>query len=287
MSAADNKIALVTGADGGIGKETALQLARLGYTIAFTSRNETKAKGTLASLKQASPAPHRYFIADLADREQVFALADQVRATYDHLDALVNNAGVFNDKYRQAPDGMEHTLAVNVRAPFMLCNLLLDLLNYAADGRIVNVSSALHYRGAPDWQQLGHYPKYSGYQAYADSKLLLTTMTHELGRRTNELSIGVASLHPGVITSGLFRDYQNKGPIMRSLLGLATMFMTTPEKGARGSVMLASSPQFSKAKTLYLDKTKPATPHKDTLVAENGKKLWTWLQSQSDLTTLI
>lgn len=285
------KIAVLTGADGGIGLATAQGLAAKGFTLALVCRTKEKGQAALAAINRVSALPHRLFLADLADKEQVYSLADALHECYDAVELLVNNAGLMSLTPRTAPDGLELTMAVNVRAPFMLCNLLLDRLNHGHDPRIINVSSALHERGKVNWQQLERYASpesdYSGWRIYSDSKLMLTTFTQELAQRTSQLPLTVGSLHPGVISTQLGRDFDDYGWLGTTAFKLAKLFMLSPEQGAAPSIKLATDPSLAGKKGIYLHRLKAKAPHPDAGVPAHGQALWKWLSAKSGLVTMV
>jgi NAD(P)-dependent dehydrogenase (short-subunit alcohol dehydrogenase family) len=284
------KVVVITGADSGIGLEAAKVLAKQGYEIALVCRTKERGNNALAILKSITGpnTQHRLFLADLADREQIFSVTDALKETYDHIDLLINNAGLMSYKKQLAPDGLELQLAVHVRAPFMLINLLLDRVNAAPAGRIVNVSSDLHKSGFLQWDDMSFaQTPYSMMRAYGNSKMALTTMTNELSRRLAGLPLTIGSLHPGVIKTNLFRNFKDMNFLAKATLSLANVFLMTPEQGAKSILMLATDPKLEGQKSIYLHKTTVGKAIPATYEAEAGKRLWKWLEIESTLITMI
>ena len=150
-----NKIVLITGATAGIGKETAIQLAKKGAEIVFPARDMTRGEATrLEIIKQSGQQAVTAYPCDLASFASIRDFAAQVSANYDRLDVLINNAGIWPTTRTLSKDGIEMTFAVNHLAPFLLTNELLPLLKNSPAGRIVTVSSALHPRGTIDFENL-------------------------------------------------------------------------------------------------------------------------------------
>src|ERR1017187_7923253 len=180
------KTCIVTGANSGIGKETALGLARMGAHVGMGCRNAEKGKAALEEIRRESGSSQvDLLIADMSSQASVRALAEQIRQKYSRLDVLVNNAGGAAPARTLSADGIEMTLATNHLGPALLTLLLLDVLKASAPSRIVNVSSSVAQRPARlDMNDLQFQRrKYRGTAGYAQSKLLMNAFTFELARR--------------------------------------------------------------------------------------------------------
>ena len=236
-----NKIVLVTGATDGIGKETALQLARRGARVLVHGRSAERCQQAVDEIRSASGNPQvEYLLADFASLAQVRALAAEVEQRVERLAVLVNNAGVYFKERKLSEDGYEMTFAVNHLAHFLLSNLLLPLLKKSPAGRIVTVSSTMHTVRDLDMDNLQGEKHYSGNGAYALSKLGNILMTHELAERLAGSSITANCLHPGVIDTKL----------LRNAFGMSGSSL---ESGAATSVYLASSPEVAGVSGKYFD----------------------------------
>jgi len=271
------KICLVTGANSGIGFETAKALARMGARVGLICRAPAKCEETKSAILQAVPdAELDSFAADLSSQAEIRRVAADITRTYPKIDVLINNAGIVENTFKRSVDGIEMTFAVNHLAYFLLTNLLLEPIKAAAPSRIINVSSAAHFGARMDFDDLQGEKGYNGWRAYSQSKLANILFTYELARRLAGTGVTVNCLHPGVIGTKLFR---NLG-IINTLAGI---FLSSPEKGAETSVYLASSPEVEGVTGKYFD-NKRAVPSSSASYNEaDAKRLW---QISAELTHL-
>jgi len=271
------KICLVTGANSGIGFETAKALARMGARVGLVCRTPAKCEDAKSTILQAVPdAELGSFAADLSSQAEIRRVAADITRTYPKIDVLINNAGIVENTFKRSVDGIEMTFAVNHLAYFLLTNLLLEPIKAAAPSRIINVSSAAHFGARIDFDDLQGEKGYNGWRAYSQSKLANILFTYELARRLAGTGVTVNCLHPGVIGTKLFR---NLG-IINTLAGI---FLSSPEKGAETSVYLASSPEVEGVTGKYFD-NKRAVPSSSASYNEaDAKRLW---QISAELTHL-
>src|SRR3989442_1130613 len=179
-----DRVWIVTGANWGIGKATALGLARLGGTLVLACRNAERGEVAREEITRATGNDKMsVMIVDMANQSSIRSFAEEFRRTHDRLDALVNNAGVFRRHRHVTVDGLEETFAVNYLGGCLLTHLLLDLLKACAPSRVVNVSSSAHEGGGIDFDDLQGEGRYSGFRAYGQSKLAQVLFTCELARR--------------------------------------------------------------------------------------------------------
>ena len=197
-------IALVTGATDGIGRATALALARRGYYVIVHGRSAERVDAACAEISRTVKGAFvGACVADLSLYDEVHDAAALLLADNPHIDVLVNNAGVFLPERGTNPQGHELTLAVNHLGHFLLTHLLLPRLLAAPQGRVVNVSSMMHAAGRIDLDDLHLARGYSGRDAYASAKLANVLFTFELARRLEASPVTVNALHPGVIATKL------------------------------------------------------------------------------------
>jgi NAD(P)-dependent dehydrogenase (short-subunit alcohol dehydrogenase family) len=255
---------LITGATDGIGRQTALEVAAKGADLIVHGRNAAKLERLVEELGRVPG--HREIAAlraDLADLEQVRELARELLERFDHLDVLLNNAGVYMNELVRTPQGHEATWAINVLAPMLLTHLLLPRLRESEDGgRVVNVSSIAHNRGSANWDAVDAPRSFDPYPAYARSKLALTLLTVELARRVGERPL-LVSLHPGVVSTKLLTEgFGMQGP-------------DSLHDGAATSVYLATAPtsQLRKHQGGYFERSKPAATHPLVRDPEAGTRL--------------
>jgi NAD(P)-dependent dehydrogenase (short-subunit alcohol dehydrogenase family) len=237
-----NTIALVTGANSGLGKATAIALAKLGYTVVMVARDRERGLAAQRAIAVASgSATVELLLADLASQQAIHALVRAFRERHDQLHLLVNNVGNSFMTRQVSPDGIEMSLAVNHLAPFLLTNLLLDTLRASVPARIVNVGTRLNTAIDLDDIQFERRP-YRGLQAYAQSKLGNLHMTFELAQRLAGTGVAVNCVYPGVFRSNLGR---NAGPTPRWMDIVTTIsrpFLMSPEQAAERVLYLATAP---------------------------------------------
>ncbi len=269
------KTCLVTGTSAGIGKATAIGLAKMDATVVAVMRDSDKSKAALTEIKAKSGRGDDaliYLPADLASQQSVRELATDVNRRFDRLDALINNAGVTEFRRSLTSDGIETTFAVNVLTPFLLTNLLIEKLKSSAPSRIANVSSAASDGARIDFDNLQGEKKYSSFGSYGQSKLALNLVTVEFSRRLAGTGVTANFLHPGTIRTDL--GSHGIHPVLQGIAKFVKLFMTSPDKGARTSIYLASSPEVENVTGKYFSNSKEqkANPISyDELVA---KRLW-------------
>ena len=256
------KTILITGATDGIGKQAAIKLAQMGARILIHGRNPEKAEAVRLEIIQASNNPLvETVIADLQSLKQVRNLASEVKKRTDHLDVLINNAGVYVNKRRLSEDGYEMTFAVNHLAPFLLTNLLLDLLKKSSPSRVVTVSSVGHKMVYLNLANLQGKFFFWDWVAYCRSKLLNILFTFELSERLKGSGVVANAVHPGVISSNLLKSAR---------LGSSM----TVEDGADPIVYLASSPDLVTVSGKYFNRLKIGNSSAISKRVNLRKKIW-------------
>jgi NAD(P)-dependent dehydrogenase (short-subunit alcohol dehydrogenase family) len=268
------KTVLVTGASAGIGLEASVKLAALGAELVLVARDRARGEAAVATVKNRSgSAAVALKICDFASFAQTRTLAADVVATCPRLHVLVNNAGGVSSTREVTASGLERTFAVNHLAPFLLTNLLLDLLRHSAPARVVVVASAVHRSGTMPFDNLQfEQDGYGVMRAYARSKLANVLFTRELARRLAGTGVTANCLHPGAVATNIWSQAPRS---VKPLLALAKMFMLSAEKGADTIVYLATSPEVDGATGGYYEKNREVEPaaiaRDDTLARE----LWT------------
>jgi len=266
-----NKICLITGATSGIGKTTALGLAKLGMNVIFNTRDETRGQKVKDELiRQSGNQNIEVLFCDLGSFQSVCNFVNQVKSRYEKIDILINNAGVWTTKKELSEDGIEMQFAVNHLAPFLLTNNLLDWLKKASQGRIINVSSGVHYRGKIDLSDPEFIEKpYVSINAYTLTKIANILFTRELSKRLSETNITANSLAPGWVNTGLFRDTNLFVKIAARWLALS------PEKGAETMIYLSGSDKVENVTGEYFSRNKIKRSGRVTYDAELATRLWT------------
>lgn len=266
------KTALVTGATGGIGKVTALELARQGYQVLLTSRDPSKGQRVMEELRaQSGNDALELFVGDLSSMEDVHRIALEVYEKHPKLGVLVNNAGGLFNQRQTTIDGFEYTFAFNHLAYFLLTNLLLPSLKAARDARVVTVASSANRFATMRWNDLQFSTRYSGWFAYGQSKLMNVLFANALARRLGGTDVTSNSLHPGVVDTGFGKTTTG----LNRLVGrAANLFSITPEKGAENSLYLATSPEVAAVTGRYFIKEKPARANHLAYDEDTQERLW-------------
>jgi NAD(P)-dependent dehydrogenase (short-subunit alcohol dehydrogenase family) len=232
------KVCIVTGANTGIGKATAAGLARAGATTVLACRDEARGSAALAEIRAQIPgADLHLLLLDLGSQAKIRDFVRAFEEKFQRLDVLVNNAAVFPLKRATTSDGLEMQFGVNHIGPFLLTNLLLPRLEASAPSRVVVVSSMVHYGKTLDFDDLQSERKYDSMGVYGRSKLANILFVRALAKRLEGKRVTVNALHPGVIATDLTRG------MMLPIRFLIKLFLKSPEKGARASLHLATSPE--------------------------------------------
>lgn len=263
------KTCMVTGGNTGLGKSTALALARMGAQVIIFSRDPAKGATAQAEIKSATGnAQVDVLVGDLSSQRSIRNAVAEFKSRYQKLHVLVNNAGVNVGTRTVTEDGLEATFATNHLGPFLLTNLLLDVLKASAPSRIVNVSSGAHAMGDIQLDDLGFEKKYSPFKAYSQSKLANVLFTFELARKLQGTGVTVNAVDPGTVRTSLGSDQR----LFRILVKLP--IFVTPEKGALTAIRVASAPELEKVTGKYFAKEKEKESSKRSQDAALAKQLW-------------
>jgi len=288
------KTCIVTGANSGIGKETALGLARMGARVVLVCRNEEKGRQALEDIRRETGSSQLDLLsADMSSFESVRELAAQVHQQYQRLDVLINNAGTAIVRRALSADGIEMTVAGNHLGPALLTLLLLDLLESSAPSRVVNVSSEAHRGARFDLNSLQSAPRNEGpprrgfgpppsLKAYGLSKLMMNAFTFELARRLQGSGVTVNCLHPGVVATNIWPA--DAPLIFRMIMAVAKPFMLTPKRGAETSFYLATSPEVATVSGQYFIKSKRAESSPLSRDPKVIADIWQWTEKTVGVT---
>ncbi len=267
------KVCLVTGANAGIGKATAIGLARMGAAVVMVCRSRERGESAKAEIAaKAGSQDLDLLIADLSSQGSVRKLARTVISRYPQLHALINNAGAITPRRRLTVDGLETQFAVNHLAPFLLTNLLLDTLKESAPARVVTVSSQVHSKSPLDLDDLGSEREYTASQVYRKTKLANILFTYELTRRLEGTGVTANCLHPGVIATKLLDDYM--GGSYEAGFGSGTPFGDSPEQGAAVVLHVATSPEIEGLSGKYFYDNAVSETAPVTYDEEHARRLW-------------
>ncbi len=250
--------AVVTGATSGIGTEIARGLLRRGFTVGIVGRNPGKTDRTAEELRASVPgAEVETYLADLSELDQVRDLASELHRRNDRLDVLVNNAGINSDTPLNSSDGFNVMLATNYLAPFLLTNLVIDLLEAAAPSRVVNVASEAHRLA--DHIDVDHLTDFvptgfsSAQRLYGRTKLELILFTQELAARVADKRITVNAMCPGLVATNI----SGEGALFTRLAAVAsrTPVIRRPEQGASLAIRMACDTAFAGRTGEFLSST--------------------------------
>lgn len=268
----NGKIIIVTGANTGIGFNTALDLAKRGATIICACRDKTRTEQAIEQIKSTSNSKNVFFEElDLASLDSVRKFAKSFREKYQKLDILVNNAGVWMTEYSKTKDGFEMHFGVNHLGHFLLTNLLLDLLIKSGPSRIVNVSSELHYRGQIHWDDIMLEKNYGSLKGYAQSKLANVLFTIELKNRLQGTNVTSVSLHPGVVKTELGRNFNG---CVSCLAKIFSCCLKTSEQGAQTTIYCCTNKTIPLNNGLYFSDKKVKQLNSKIANDEDAKRLW-------------
>lgn len=263
------KVCIVTGANTGIGKETALGLAKLRATVVMVCRDRERGEAALREIKQKSGNDRvELMICDFSSQNSIRQFAGDFNQQHDRLYVLVNNAGVVLRERSMTEDGLESTFAINHLGYFLLTNLLLDVLKKSAPSRIVNVASTAHKYGKLDVNAWPAGSSFSAFGAYANSKLANVLFTYELARRLEGTGVTANCLHPGGVGTNLYRGLPK---FLQALIKLVTI---GPERGARTSIYLASSPEVEGVTGKYFARRRQQKSSEASHNEEAARRLW-------------
>ena len=262
-----DKIVLITGATSGLGKETALALARLGATIVMTTRDQQKGEQTRQELIASTQNKAIDVMScDLASFVSIRQFCAEFLEKYKELHVLVNNAGISNFHRKLSKDGIEETFAVNYLAPFLMTNLLLERIKESAPSRIVNIVSGFH-SGTVQFDDLEFTKNYSGFKVYGHSKIALILFTRLLAQKLEGSGVIVNCANPGMSRTNIGQD---AGAVMRMFFKILAK---NPARGAQTAVYLASDPDLTISGE-YFEKKQVMKINPETYDMDAANKLW-------------
>ena len=267
------KIFLVSGATDGIGRVTAMELARAGGQVMLIGRDRAKAERVVGRIKRESGNQRVEFeLADLSSQSDIRALAGRLNDRLEHLDVLVNNVGAWFQRRQLSVDAIEMTFALNHLSYFLLTGLMLEKLRRAPTARIVNVSSMAHRGRQVDFDDPQGSGRYSGWRAYQASKLANIHFTFRLAENLDGASVSANCLHPGFVASKF--GHNNRGWLKWSMILAQQLAAISETKGARTSVHLASSEAVEGVSGKYFDKCEIAECSAASHDAHARERLW-------------
>jgi len=272
---------IITGATDGIGKQTAHDLAQLGYSIGLVGRDQEKGDSVLNEIACATNNHSlKFFKADLSVIKNLDNLSNDIKKEYDSINILINNAGAYFNKYIVTKEGLEMTFALNHLSYFKLTQLLMDIIKIDQPGRVINVASSAHFGAKLDMNNIQMKKRYKGWTAYCNSKLMNILFTYEIHKRYKDLGITFNCLHPGFVDTS-FGD-NNTGLGKKILTIGKKLIAINVIKGASTSVYLASSNEVKNVSGEFFDKSKSVKSSKVSYSVSNQLTLWSYSEKILD-----
>lgn len=270
----NGKTVLITGADGGIGREITRALAKQGAGLVMACIDVDDARPLCEEIKKESGnGAVEIMQLDLASLDFIRKFAGSFSEKHPQLHVLINNAGVYCAKRQETADGFEKTIGINYLGPFLLTHLLLPVLKQTPEARIINVSSNACAQGRIDLNNIHLTKRYQGFKAYATSKLAIVFFTLELADRLKESGITVNAVHPGHVATNIWNMWPGKW-YQALLFMIIRRFARTPEEAAQNSVFLACSDEVRGVTGTYFDGRKPKALPPACLDVTLRKNLW-------------
>lgn len=270
MDNLDGKIAIVTGANSGMGMATVEALSDKGATVIMLCRSEERGKEAIFKLTEKKERNLDLILCDLGDYESIRNFAKAVKEKYDHIDILVNNAGFISLDRQETKEGLERQFGINHIGHFLLTKELLELMGKGS--RIVNVASGAHKTGKIHFDDINLTKGFNVIKAYSQSKLANVLFTRELARRVADRGITVNCCHPGAVATNIGID-RDTG-FGKTITGLLKPFFQTPMEGARTAIFLASDKSVENITGGYFYKCKIAKSSKRSKSKKLAKKLF-------------
>lgn len=276
-----NKIAIITGANTGLGLETTKAFAKRNIEVVMACRNESKAEKAKAEILNEVPEAQLTILPlDLSSLDTVRNFAEKFKSEYDRLDILVNNAGLMIPPYGTTKDGFELQFGINYLGHFLLTGLLLEPLKNAAEARVISLSSLAHKWGDIYFEDLQFENHYDKQKAYGQSKLACLMFAYELDRRLKAQQLSVKSLaaHPGLSRTNLFRHLTG---MMNLFTPFVYPFTQSAKSGAQPQIKAALDEKLAGGEYLgpsgfqeYSGKPKEVDSNAISKDKEKAKRLW-------------
>lgn len=270
----EKKIALVTGANSGMGMASARMLARKGYFVLMLVRSEKRGKEAFKMLNEEQPGSFQLILCDLSDLQSVRKAASFIGETYEKIDVMLNNAGVITTQRELTKEGLEMQFSVNHVGHFLLTMLLLQKLQKGS--RIIQVASGAHKWGDIHFEDLSLEKRFQPFKAYGQSKLANVLFAKELSKKLAPYGITVNSCHPGAVATNM--GVNRETGFGRGITKLLKPFFRSPEEGASTAVYLATDPSVEGITGEYLYNGKPGKVSRKARDEELSQKLFQWTE---------
>lgn len=289
-----DKVVLITGGARGMGRETALKLARRGAHIIIVDWEGEAGTRTRDRIHQEGHGSAEFLYCDMSSQDSIHELAGKVRVGHQRLDVLFNNAGITDPVRRVSADGLEMHVATCHLGHFLLTHLLLDLLKASAPARIIMISSEAHKAGPgldfddlnneKIWQDWAKPSNNASFTAYHRAKLANLYFMYELTERLERTGVTINAISPGFfVNTSIYRNLT--GVFMlgaKVVFGFGTLFgLNTPERSARTYEWLATAPELAQTTAGYFEHLKPKETSALAREVEPRQRLWEWSVAQT------
>ena len=270
MAQLTNKLALVTGANSGMGMATVEALSDAGARVVMLCRSEARGREALEKLTAGKDREIELMLCDLGEYESIRSFAAEFKKKFGKLDILVNNAGFISLDRQETREGVERQFGINHLGHFLLTTELLELMGEGS--RIVVVASGAHKAGKIHFDDINLTRGYNVVKAYGQSKLANVLFTRELARRLKDRGITVNCCHPGAVATNM--GVNRETGFGKTITGLLRPFFQTPAEGARTAVFLATDESVKEITGEYFYKCKIAKSSKRSHDMEAAGRLW-------------
>ena len=265
-----DKIAIVTGANSGMGMATVEALSDMGTSVIMLCRSEERGRQAVAALTKEKERKLDLMLCDLGEFASIRSFVRSVKEKYPRVDILINNAGFISLDRQETKDGMERQFGINHLGHFLLTTLLLDWM--PAGSRIVNVASGAHKVGKIHFDDINLRHGYNVVKAYSQSKLANVLFTRELAARLKDREITVNCCHPGAVATNMGVD-RDTG-FGKTVTGLLKPFFLTPAEGAATAIYLATDEAVSHISGGYFYRCQIAKSSKRSKSRRDARKLF-------------
>ena len=281
-----DKIVLITGATGGIGKQTAISLALLGATVVVTGRNKKSGEEALKEIIEVSKNNKiDLILADISTIAGINKLASEFKSRYKRLDFLINNAGSAVNKFEKTEDGFEANFAVNVVAPYLLTTLLMENLKVAKKARVITLTGG-DLPSKIDLENLQSEKSFNGLSTYSQTKMAMMCLMYEYSQRQLNSNVTMNICYPGQASTNMTQNVTaDMLPfLMRPIFPLFKLLVKadngkSAKKASRSSVYLATSTDVENKTGIYCNKNVQIKPMSTSVLNETNRNyIWNFVQ---------
>ncbi len=265
------KRVVITGANSGIGKAAAVELARQGANVTMVCRSRERGEAAKVDIEATAKGEVELLIADLGDQASLRSFASSF--PHEKVDVLMNNAGVYLPERGDSPDGHERMMAINHLGAFLITHLLWEPLAAANNPRVITTSSLAHRMGSIKFDNLQCERSFNAMIQYGVTKLANILFTKQLAQRGSGIGLTATAFHPGAVMTG-FAQHEESWMSRAMKLSLAKVVLLTPEQGASTGVMLATCADTTDQSGCYFASRKKRTPSREARNLALAERLW-------------